>query len=279
MSVVAIARDQLAALRRQRVILVLIIASVLLALLFCVYLVIMEKLVASGIFEDEEAMSHMSEEQRVQFEQGMEFGTRGMQTGLYALVSFVGSILSLVMFCSLVSKERTQGSIQWLLAKPLSREQFLLGKWLGACAMLVIYTALMSAILLGYTWFAQGSVSATTAYTCVLMLFKFVLVGAVGGALAMLMPPVLGGMLAYFAGAEFFQALADIASGWAWLRALCTGIYYVLPSYGKLSAYTQFFMGTEIEFARALLLAAYALAYSALMFFLATAALRRRDLA
>ncbi len=111
------------------------------------------------------------------------------------------------------------------------------------------------------------------------MLFKFALVGSVGMMLSTVMPPVVGGLLAYFAGAELFHGIARLLAPWRWLEGICTAIYYVLPSYGKFNAYAQFFMGIGMEPRRVLVLAAYALGYTALMVVLAMLAFRRRDLA
>lgn len=279
MSVLTVARDQLADLRRRRFVLALLIAGVLLTVGFCLYLAMMEKLLAATIGAQGEIPGEMTEQEQIEFRNAMEIGTAAMQTGLYVLVSFVGSILSLVMFCSLVSSERARGSLPWVMAKPVTREQFLLGKWLGACVILVIYTALMSAILLGYSRYAEGHISRALGYTCVLMLFKFALMGSVGMMLSMVMPPVLGGLLAYFAGAELFHGIAQLLAPSRWLEGICTVIYYVLPSYGQFNAYTQFLIGIEMEPKRVLLLAAYALVYSAVMLWLAQLALRRHDLA
>jgi ABC-type transport system involved in multi-copper enzyme maturation permease subunit len=278
MTVFAVARDHVTDLRHRRVILVLLVAAVLLALGFCGYLVVFDKIMAAGMAAHGRSPKAMTEAERAQFEQMMQMGRPAMQTGLYGLVSLMGSLLSLVMFCSLVSSEQARGSLTWVLSKPVTREQFLLGKWLGACFILVVYTVVISAILLGYSWFVEGSLSPTLGYTCVLMLFKFLLMGSVGMALAMVMPPGLGGVLAYFAGAETFQWIAMWFIKSHWLRGILTALYYVFPSYSKFNAYTQFFLGIEIGPIRALQLAGYALTYSILMMGLAIVALRRREL-
>jgi ABC-type transport system involved in multi-copper enzyme maturation permease subunit len=278
MTLFAVAWDHVTDLRHRRLVLVLLVAAALLILGFCGYLVVFEKLLAVGMEAQERLPKAMTEAERARFEQTMEMGKAAMQTGLYGLVSLMGSLLSLLIFCTVLSSEQGRGSVPWVLARPVGREQFLLGKWLGACFILVVYTAVTSAILLGYNWFVERSVGPTLGYTCALMLFKFILVGSVGMALAMLMPPALGGVLAYFAGAETFQWMAMLLGKSGWAREILTVLYYIFPSYSKFNAYTQFFMGVQIGPTRTLQLAGYALTYSVLMIGLAILGLRRRDL-
>jgi len=111
------------------------------------------------------------------------------------------------------------------------------------------------------------------------MPFGFLLVGSVGAFLSTLMPPVLAGVVAYFGGAQLFHRLADWAAPWRWLDYLLTGLHYVAPSYDKFNMYLDLLMGKEIPLSRPVVLAAYAVAYSALMFLLTTLVFQRRDVA
>jgi len=277
MAVLAIARDHLADLWHRRLILALLLATVLLVSVVSLFLIGMNKLSSMGGLS--RVTDKMSEEERLQFAVATEAGALGMQTALYGLASLVGAILSLVMFCSLISSERARGALPWVLSRPISRGQFLLGKWLGASAMVLIYTALMSVMILGSTWFLEGSIAARVSYTCVLMFFKFLLIGSVGAFLATVMPPALGGVVAYFAGARLFQSMAQWLVSWPWLQAPLKALSYVAPSYSEFSAYHHLLLGMEMAPQRVVVLAAYAVVYSALMIVFAVALLGRRDLA
>jgi Cu-processing system permease protein len=277
MTVFAIARDQLADLWHRRLILALLLAAVLLVLVLSLFLIGMNKLSSIGGLPG--ATGKMSEEDRLQFAIASEAGALGVQTALYGLASLVGAILSLVMFCSLISSERARGSLPWVLSRPISRGQFLLGRWLGASAMVLIYTAIMSMVILGSTWFLEGSIEARVSYACLLMFFKFLLIGSVGAFLAMVMPPALGGVVAYFAGARLLQSMAQWLVSWAWLQAPLKALSYVAPSYSEFNAYHHFLLGVEMAPQRVVVLAAYAVVYSALMIVFAVALLGRRDLA
>jgi ABC-type transport system involved in multi-copper enzyme maturation permease subunit len=272
MTIIAVARDQLTDLRHRRAVLAITIGAVLLVLGFVILYVILKKLTGGGF------MPHgMSEEEQLELKAGLAAGTTGLETFLYAIVSFAGVILSLVVFSTLISGERARGTIHWVLARPLSPAQLLLGKWLGACAMMLIYTALISVILIGFAFLAERSLATSAVYACLLMFPKFVLVGSVALALAMLIPPPVAGVIAYFAGAGIFQTLAKYIAPWPWLRTVFTGINYLLPNYGAFTPYLRFLLAKDPDPVRVLLLALYAVGYSAVMLLLAIAAFRRRD--
>ena len=274
MTIIAVARDQLTDLRHRRAILAITIAALLLVIGVLVQYVILKKVISGGF-----TPQGMSEEEQLQFQAAVAAGTTGLETFLYAIVSFAGGILSLVIFSTLVSSERARGSIHWVLARPLSPAHLLFGKWLGACAMMFIYTALISIILVGFAFLTDRSLAMSAIYACLLMFPKFVLVGSVALVLAMLMPPPVAGVLAYFVGAGIFQTIAKYLAPWPWLRTVCTGINYLLPNYGAFSPYLRFLLGKQPDPVRVLLLALYAVGYSAVMLLLAIAVFRRRDVA
>ena len=274
MTILAVARDQLTDLRHRRAVLAITIAAVLLAIGAVIQYIILKKLMGGGF-----TPPNMDEEEQLQFQAALAAGTTGMETFLYAAVSFAGVILSLVVFSTLISGERARGTIHWVLARPLSPAQLLLGKWLGACAMMLIYTALISIILVGFAFLAERSLTVSAIYACLLMFPKFVLVGSVALALSMLMPPPVAGVLTYFAGAGIFQTLAKHLAPWPWLRTLFTGINYLLPNFGAFTPYLRFLLGKDLDPVRVLLLALYAVGYSAVMLLLAIAAFCRRDAA
>ena len=270
MILLEIARDQFIDLRRRRLVLVLLVAAALVTGGFSLSLVASKKALAQHRTAQVEAAGKMTPEEEAGFEANIEQGTAMMETGLYVLVSIAGVVFALVMFCSLVPAERARGTAECVLAKPVTRDQFLLGKWLGACAMLVIFSVTMSAILIAYHWHFEGSVSRTVPLSCVLLFFQAMLVGSVGLALSMVIPPALAGVLAYFAGGEMLLGIT---------KGIAPPLYYLLPSYYPFSVNQQFIFGVEVTLSRVALLAAYALAYSVAMLWMAQLAFRRHDLA
>jgi len=270
MTIFDIARDQFADLRSRRLLVALVVGALLVLGGFCYTQSHLTARLAQA--RPHFLRSSGRQERGARFRVGTEMAPVMMQTAMYTFVSIAAAVFSLVIFCSLVSGEQARGSLPWVLAKPISRRQFLLGKWLGACAMLAIFVAIMSAVLVGYSWYAARRVPASVGYSCVLVFFQSLLAGSVGLALAMVLPPALGGILAYFAG-------GDMLLTQVWSLSFTRWLYYVLPSYGEFGLHQQFLTGVDITPGRVLVLSAYGLAYAVVMLWLAQLAFRRRDLA
>jgi ABC-type transport system involved in multi-copper enzyme maturation permease subunit len=270
MTVLDIARDQVADLRSRRLLVVLAVGALLVIGGFCYT----QANITSRMAQAQPHFLRMGaggEERGARLLARMEMASVLMETAMYTFVSIAAAVFSLVIFCTLVSAEQWRGSIQWVLAKPISRGQFLLGKWLGACATLVVFVSIMSAVLVAYSWYAERSVRSSVGYSCLLIFFQSLLVGSVGVALSMVLPPALAGVLAYFAGGD--TLLTAVSS-----RSFTKPLYYLLPSYGEYGLHQQFLTRIEITPARVLVLAAYALAYASVMLWLAHLAFRRREL-
>lgn len=77
--------------------------------------------------------------------------------GLAATEVF-GTLIAVFVGVTLVSKEIERRSLYPLLAKPLARHEFVLGKFAGLCLTLLVNTGLMSLGLLATLYWTQGRV-------------------------------------------------------------------------------------------------------------------------
>ncbi len=67
--------------------------------------------------------------------------------GMYA-VNFLASVLALFLAVGAISGEVDAGTLHAVLARPIRRSHFLLGRWLGYATLLVVYVAAMGSLLL-----------------------------------------------------------------------------------------------------------------------------------
>lgn len=72
------------------------------------------------------------------------------------LVYFLGSLMSVLSTVGAISHDLETGVIQSMLARPISRSGFVLGKWLGFAAVNLGYIALMSLGVLGGMYLITG---------------------------------------------------------------------------------------------------------------------------
>jgi len=75
--------------------------------------------------------------------------------GLYA-VSNIAGLLAIFMAAGTISQEVEQGTLQSILAKPVSRFQVVFGKWLGGAVMLSAYVVVTGLVAAGIVYWHAG---------------------------------------------------------------------------------------------------------------------------
>lgn len=166
--------------------------------------------------------------------------------GLAAMAVF-GLFIAIFIGIGLVSKEVERRSIYSVIAKPVRRSEFVVGKYLGLVLTIAINIAVMAAVwyaVLGYmSWITSDSIkagwegSATDPRMLVAVYLVFVqlmLVIAIAVFFSTFSSPMLSAVFAfglYIAG-HFSVDLKnfDVAVGESPVRYVTTALYYVLPN-------------------------------------------------
>jgi Cu-processing system permease protein len=107
-----------------------------------VYLVLFA--VAYNFAQDRGAQAVSGERSRVLVGIGMASLTL---SGLY-IVNLLSGFLALFLSVGAISAELDSGTLQAVLARPLRRSQFLLGRWLAYALMISVYVAVMASLVL-----------------------------------------------------------------------------------------------------------------------------------
>jgi ABC-type transport system involved in multi-copper enzyme maturation permease subunit len=94
--------------------------------------------------------------------------------GLYA-VHFLSSFIALFLAVGAVSSEIDSGTLHAVLARPISRAEFLLGRWLGLAIMITVYVGAMSGLLLAISRLIAGYQAPDAARAIALMILSGVL--------------------------------------------------------------------------------------------------------
>ena len=220
--------------------------------------------------------------------------------GLYG-VQFLGALLGLFLGVASVSPEIDSGALHAVLARPLSRLQYLLGRFLALAGLLAAYVLVMSGALLLTARVVAGFTPGDARRVVGLMLLEVLILLAVSLLGSTVLPTLangvvmlalfglawLGGILGFVAtippGNELLANLGTAAGLLLPADAVWRGAsFHVLPP-GFLAATSL--AGGEVDgppfvstapMAPAML--AWALAYPAACLALAVAAFRRRDL-
>jgi ABC-type transport system involved in multi-copper enzyme maturation permease subunit len=213
--------------------------------------------------------------------------------GLAATTVF-GLFIAIFIGIGLVSKEVERRSIYALLSKPISRAQFVVGKYVGLVLTLAVNVSVMTVALylvLAYltwtespefraAWDAPGTDPALLK-ALFLIFIELMLVTAVALFFSTFSTPLLSAALTfglYIIGhfnrdlRNFDQVVDSQAAVW-----LARGLYHILPDLSAFDVKTQVVHGLPVPMGYLALTAGYGIVYIAVLLLIAMFIFSRRD--
>jgi ABC-type transport system involved in multi-copper enzyme maturation permease subunit len=211
-----------------------------------------------------------------------------------ASLSVLGLLISVFIGIGLVAKEVERRSIYNVLSKPVSREQFLLGKYVGLVMTLAVNLGAMCAALYGVLFFQDVTTSEAVKagwpapamdprlMIAVILIFgELMLVTAVALFFSTFSSPLLSALLtlALWVAGHFN---ADLRNFEEVLQApaavyLARAFYYVLPNLAPFNVKAEVVHAVPVSGWHVLLTFLYALVYISIVLLAAIAVFRRRD--
>jgi len=196
-------------------------------------------------------------------------------------ISFFGVLIAIFVGINLVHKELSTKTIYTMLAKPVRRWEFLLGKYAGLLSLLAVEVAIMSACFLGVLVWTGAAFEMGLVWSIALIYCELALVTAIAMFFSSFTTPYLAGM---FTVAIWVTGhlLADLRafghhSEVAWFEALCEALYWTLPNFDRLDFKNLAAAGQAVPVAQAGLAVAYASLYAGALLLAASLLFRRRD--
>jgi len=211
-----------------------------------------------------------------------------------AAIAMIGLLIAIFIGIGLVSKEVERRSIYSLLAKPISRPSFIIGKFVGLVLTLVVNVGAMTiayyGVLAYMNWMADPGLRqswpapATDIRLVVpigLILAQLTIVTAIALFFSTFSSPLLSALLTlgiwtaghFNADLRNFQAVVDSPPAVYTARAL----YYLLPNFASFDVKAQVVHGTGVAPAHVVLTLGYAVVYVAALLVAAVTIFRRRD--
>lgn len=204
--------------------------------------------------------------------------------GLFC-ISFFSVVYIVIAGATLLEKELAKKTIFNLLAKPVNRDEFVLGKFFGLLMTAVLMAVIMTAALVGYVTLFTGELNFLLFAAG---LFTFVELAVVCAAAlffsALVVTPILNGLFTFsvfLAGRSIEYVTYFIAEGEVEgpLKALLQALYYVLPHLDKTNFANSVVYGvavpTDILWSSVL----YGVGYSGALLTLACLIFRKREFA
>ncbi|MBV8883942.1 MAG: ABC transporter permease subunit [Chroococcidiopsidaceae cyanobacterium CP_BM_RX_35] len=167
-----------------------------------------------------------------------------------AAMSVMGLIVAIFVGTGLVNKEIEKQTVLVLIAKPISRSEFITGKHLGLSAVLALLIAAMTAIYLvvlqlGQIAYPLGSILLAALY----LFLQLCLIVAVAIGLSVFTSPALATLLTFgiYLMGQFSEHLVELGrlSKNPSFERLTQGLYLVLPDLSRLDLKNQAIYGPD----------------------------------
>ncbi len=201
--------------------------------------------------------------------------------GLNAMLMF-GAFIAIFVGVSLVSKEIEKRTVFAIFAKPVSRSEFIVGKYLGLCITLAVNVAVMGVgVSLALIYVGNSTLAASIWASVLLVFFELTVLTAVATLFSSFSSPALSALLTFFIFliGHFSSSLRDLAQGLTSQSAkyFFDAIYYLLPN---LSHFTFVTNAAHGEVPPVSMLAGsilYAIVFDAILIAAATLIFSRRN--
>jgi ABC-type transport system involved in multi-copper enzyme maturation permease subunit len=197
-------------------------------------------------------------------------------------IQFFVMLIAVMMSVLLVSREIDSKTVYYILAKPVRRWQFLLGKYFGLLAVVLVNLALMTVVLLAFVWLYGGGLDPRLILATALIGVEMAVLVAFAILFSVLTKPILGSIftLAIFVVGHVSEDL--------WLltrhlpgsigRTLVSVMYYVVPNLERFNFKTEVVHGLVVPAPAVGWAVLYGVAFTAMVLVLACWRFEGKDL-
>jgi ABC-type transport system involved in multi-copper enzyme maturation permease subunit len=200
-------------------------------------------------------------------------------------ISIFGLVMAIFIGVGLVYKEIEKRTLYSLLAKPIRRWEFLVGKYAGLVLTLIINTSFMAlglAAALLYVGRPLVRSDLTILVAIYFILLSLALVTAIALLFSCFSSPMLSTIftLGLYVTGVFANDIRDFGALTTspWLRAATRALYYVVPNFHNFNAIAAAAHGESIPFALVWQNTLYAVLYVAAVLLAASAVFSGRNL-
>jgi len=198
-----------------------------------------------------------------------------------AAINLIGVIIAVFVGIGLVSKEIERRTIYAIMARPISRAQFVVGKYLGLVVTLSVNLSIMLLVFLFTLWWSGASVHVSLMQAVELIFVELLVVTALALFFSTFSSAMVSASLTiglYVIG-HLTPDLKGIAekSHNELTTMLLTGIYYLCPNLEMLNIKGQAAAGVSVSLAYQTMATVYGLFYASLLVVVACVIFQRRD--
>ncbi len=198
-----------------------------------------------------------------------------------ACISIFGLVIALFLGIGLVSKEIERRTVYTMISKPISRYQFILGKYLGLVTTLLVNVLVMAVglVALAYVW--EGTSSPSLLLAVLFIFLELMLVTALALLFSTFSSPALSAIftLCLFVAGHLSADLRLFAVhlGGAVTTSAAEALYFLLPNFSYLNLKDRAVHNLGIDPATTALAIAYAISYVTAVILGAMSIFQRRE--
>jgi len=205
--------------------------------------------------------------------------------GLFT-IPFVGVLTAIVMGVVLLHKEIADKTIYAILPKPIRRSEFLIGKFLGLCLLLLIELIVLSLCWFIVLSFRGGEISQAIIAALALSYVEIVLVTAIATFFSAMSSPAVSGVLTFglFVTGRIAYILTDLMTSTKGvfvevpaMRFLGRVLVAVVPDLSTFNVADDVLQGWQVSGDYMFAAVGYGLSYAAVFLILGLIVFERRD--
>jgi len=210
-----------------------------------------------------------------------------------SVISISGLFIALFAGVGQVQKEIQKKTIHTLLAKPVSREAFLFGKYVGLLVLIAIHVILLSLTLFFVLWAIDGSISIPVVQACYLVFWELAIVLAFAVLFSTYSSALISSIFSfgiYLIGHLSNQILKEVYFAYRisdegsflyergeFVYDIAKGIHYIFPNLFRFNASMQAAHSITLDASYIIWNSLYAFGYSSIVLCFAALLFRKKD--
>ena len=196
-------------------------------------------------------------------------------------ISIIGVLTVIVAGSSLVHKEIEKKAIYSIVTRPVSRIEFILGKFSGVVFALILLMIAMTAVMSVMVLIGRGQVTATVLLAAYLSILEMVVMSAVVIFFSTFTSPILTSFfsLCFFVAGSLSGDLTVFANrfGGTAMKYFTKGFYYMLPNLKIFNLRHEAVHDLRFNYSDIGLTTLYALVYCSVILYFANLLFSRKE--
>lgn len=190
-------------------------------------------------------------------------------------------IITVFLGTSLIYKEIEKRTLYFILAKPISRAEVIIGKFFGLLASVSVCVMGMFIVYLGMIAFKGGGfdgVALLSGFYTLLDLSVLIALSILFSTFATPLASAMYAVVIIYVGHSLEVIMQAVRNSGPLAKAVANVLYYILPNLEKFDIRNLVIYGTHPSFASVVSVVAYAAVYCAVLLYIATLAFKTREL-